>query len=221
MVDDPDPVREHVGLLEVLRRQEDGHALVLRESADLLPERRSALDVEARRRLVEEEDPRRVHEREREVEPALHPAGVAAHLAVGCLGQADPDQQLIRAPNAVGLRQGLERGLQAQVLAAGQERVEGSLLECRADPRPHLRPFVDNVETGHAGGARGRREQRREHVHSRRLAGAVGAEEAVDLARGDREVDGVDRARALFELADELLGLDRGLVHGLVDYRDS
>ena len=118
------------------------------------------------------------------------------------------------------LRQRLERGLEPQVLPAGEERVEGRLLQRRADPRPHLRPLVDDVETGHARGARGRRKQRRQHVHGRRLAGAVGAEEAVNLARGNGEVDRVDRARALLELADELLGLDRGLVHGLLDYRD-
>ena len=40
-------------------------------------------EVEAGRRLVEEEDRRPVREREREVEPALHAAGVAADLAVG------------------------------------------------------------------------------------------------------------------------------------------
>ena len=41
-----------------------------------------------------------------------------------------------------------------------------------------------------------------------RLAGAVGAEEAVDLARGDREVDPVDRPRPLLELPHEALDLD-------------
>ena len=100
------------------------------------------------------------------------------------------------------------------MLAACEERVEGRLLQRRADPHAHLRPLVDDVESAHTGGARGRREKRRQHVHGRRLAGAVGAEEAVDLARGHCEVDRVDRARALLELADELLGLDRGLVHG-------
>ena len=97
VVDDPDAVGEDVGLLEVLRGQEDGHALVLREPAHLLPERGAALDVEAGRRLVEEEDARVVHEREREVEPALHPARVALHLAVGRLGQADALEQLVGA----------------------------------------------------------------------------------------------------------------------------
>ena len=55
VVDDPDPVGEDVRLLEVLRRQEDGDALVPREAPDLLPQRRAALRVEPRGRLVEEE----------------------------------------------------------------------------------------------------------------------------------------------------------------------
>ena len=45
--------------------------------------------------------------------------------------------------------------------------------------------------------AAGRGEQRREHPQRRRLAGAVRAEEAEDLAGRDREVDaadGLDRA---------------------------
>src|SRR5919198_356700 len=79
VVDDPDAVGEHVGLLEVLRRQEDGDALLAREPADLAPERGAALNVEPRRRLVEEEHRRAVDEREREVEPPLHPARVAVH----------------------------------------------------------------------------------------------------------------------------------------------
>ena len=41
VVDDPDPVGEDVGLLEVLRGQEDGHALLLGEAADLAPRARS------------------------------------------------------------------------------------------------------------------------------------------------------------------------------------
>ena len=78
VVDDPDPVREDVGLLEVLRRQEDGDAVVAREPPTSSQSACPALDVEAGRRLVEEEDPRRVDEREREVEAALHAARVAS-----------------------------------------------------------------------------------------------------------------------------------------------
>jgi hypothetical protein len=65
--------------------------------------------------------------------------------------------------------------------------------------------------------SRGGRQQRREHQDRGGLAGAVRAEEAVDLAGLDAQVDAVDGARPVLELADEALDLDpvRGRpVHG-------
>ena len=78
VVDHGDPVGELVGLLEVLRRQEDRHAEVVVEAPHLLPDRRPAGRVEAGRRLVEEEDARIVYQREGQVQPALHASGVRA-----------------------------------------------------------------------------------------------------------------------------------------------
>ena len=95
LVDDPDPVREDVRLLEVLRRQEDGDAFLPAQAGDLLPERRAALRVETGRRLVEEEDARHVDEREREVEAALHPARVARHLPVAGVREPDALEELV------------------------------------------------------------------------------------------------------------------------------
>ena len=97
VVDDPDAVGEDVGLLEVLGRQEDGDAVLARQSLDLLPECGAALDVQAGGRLVEEEDPRGVDERQRQVEPALHSAGVALHLAVRRLREPNAPEQLVGA----------------------------------------------------------------------------------------------------------------------------
>ena len=97
VVDDPDAVGEHVGLLEVLGGEEHGDAVVAREPCDLLPERAAALRVEPGRRLVQEQHARPVDERQREVEPALHAARVALHLAVGRVGQPDALEQLVGA----------------------------------------------------------------------------------------------------------------------------
>ena len=89
----PDPVGEDVRLLEVLRREEDRDAVLAREARDLFPERGAALWIEPGGRLVEKEDARPVHEGEREVEPALHPARVAPDLAVGGLREPDALEQ--------------------------------------------------------------------------------------------------------------------------------
>ena len=161
-------------------------------------------------------------EREREVEPALHPAGVAAHLAVGRVDEADALEQLGGARAALLARQRLQARLQPQVLAAGEQRIERGLLQRGADRLAHLRPLLHDVEAADARDAGGRRQQRRQHQHGRRLAGAVRAEEAVDLARRDGEVDAVDRARALLELPDEALRLDgEPVAHGELVYLNS
>ena len=149
-----------------------------------------------------------MHEREREVQAALHAAGVAADLAVGRVGEADALEQLGAADDALALGQAVERGLEAQVLAAREERVERGLLEGGADRLAHVGALADDVVAGHARGARGGRQQRGEHQHGGGLAGAVGAQEAVDLAGLDAEVDPVHGADAALELADEAVHLD-------------
>jgi hypothetical protein len=208
----PTPVGERVGLLQVLGGEEDGDPVLVGEPRHLFPEGGAALDVEAGGGLVEEEDPRPVGEGERQVEAALHPARVAAHLAVGGVGEADPLQQLVAAALALGLAEAVEGGLQAHVLAAGQQRVERRLLQRGADRRPHPRPLLDDVEAADPRGAGGGREEGGQHQHRRRLAGAVGAEEAVDLALGDLEVDPVDGPGAVLELAGQRFDLDPALL---------
>ncbi len=101
------------------------------------------------------------------------------------------------------------------MLAAGEDRVEGGLLQGGADRRAHLRSLPDDVEAADSGVAARRRQKRRQHQNRRRFARAVRPEEAVDLAGRDREVDPVNRAGALAKLADEPLHLDccRG-IHG-------
>jgi hypothetical protein len=75
-----------VRLFEVLRGQEDRDPVLAREPAHFGPQRAAALGIQARRRLVEKQNARPVHQRECEVQPPLHPAGVAANPPVGGLG---------------------------------------------------------------------------------------------------------------------------------------
>ena len=72
-------------------------------------------------------------QREREIEPSLHPARVARHLAVSRIGQPDAMEELLRTRPPLILADALERGLQAEVVAAGEQRVERGLLERDAD----------------------------------------------------------------------------------------
>ena len=99
------------------------------------------------------------------------------------------------------------------MLASGEQRIERRLLQRRADHLPDSGPFPHDVETADTCRACGRGQQRREHVHGRRLASAVRAEEAIDLTRVDRQVDPVNGTRALLELPYQVIGLDRVLAH--------
>ena len=212
VVDDPDAVGEDVCLLEVLRREEDGHAVLGGQALDLVPQRGAALRIQAGRRLVEEEDRRAVHERHRQVEAAFHSAGVAADLAIGGVGEPDALQQGGSALGALRLAQPVEPGLELHVLAAGEEVVERRLLQRGADVAAHVGALVGDVEAGDRRAAGRGRQQRREHVHGGRLARAVGPEEAVDLAGRDGQIDAVDRADVAFEDAHQTLDHDPAMV---------
>ncbi len=141
-----------------------------------------------------------------EVEAALHAARVAAYAAVGGVAEVDAVEQVVGAPAAFGGRDPLQRRLQADQLPAGHQRVERRFLKGYADRATNLPCFPGDVVAGDRSPAAGRQQQRRQHPHGRRLAGAVGAEEAVDFALRDLEVDalhGPDLAEGAFEAGDD------------------
>ena len=137
VVDDRDPVAERVGLVEVVRGEEDGHALVA-QPADLVPHVRAALRVEAGGRLVEEDDLRLVDDAERDVDPAALAAGVGLALAVGVLGELEGVQRLGGAPLRLGLADAVHPGLQHQLLAGGRLVPGAAALGHVADAAAHL-----------------------------------------------------------------------------------
>ena len=132
VVDDSDPIGQRVRLLQVLRGEEHGHPLVMGQPRHLLPQRRAALRVEAGGRLVEEEDPRRVDERQCEIEASLHSARVTADAAVGRLGQADSLEQLLSAPPAVGA--GSPCSVACSSRCSRPVRIASSAASCSAAP---------------------------------------------------------------------------------------
>lgn len=81
-IDDQHAVAERVGLLEVVGCDHDRRAGP-GERAHVLPEVRAALRVEARRRLVEEDDVRLVDDAERHVQSPSLTARVGLDAAIG------------------------------------------------------------------------------------------------------------------------------------------
>ena len=82
VVHDHDALGELVGLVEVVRGEEDRRAGRPAQVDDVLPEVGAAVRVEAGRRLVEEQQLGAVDEPERDVEPALLAARERLHLPV-------------------------------------------------------------------------------------------------------------------------------------------
>jgi hypothetical protein len=106
-----------------------------------------------------------------------------------------------------GFRQAVERALQPEVLAAGEERVECRLLQRGADRRTHLGAFLHDVVPCDDRGARGRRQQGCEHMDCCGLPCAVRAQEAIDLPGRHGEIDSL-HCVYVFELANEPPRLD-------------
>jgi hypothetical protein len=79
-----------------------------------------------------------------------------------------------------------------EVLADGQLGIRGRALDKVADAAPHGRRLGAHRFPEQLGVTCRWRDHPEEHPDRRRLAGAVGAEEPVDLAPGDAEVHAVD-----------------------------
>ncbi len=213
VVDDRDAAGELVGLLQVLRGQQDRGAALAVQVADLLPQRHPAHRVEARGRLVEEQHLGLVHERQGQVEPTAHAARVGADPAVGGRRQPHPLEELAAAALGDLGRDAEEHGLEVHELGAGHQRVDGRVLEGHADAPSDLAGVAHDVESGHGGSAARGLQQRGQHPHGGGLPRPVRTEEPEDLAPPDRQVDAVD-GDEVAEAALEALGDDDRLAQG-------
>ncbi len=186
LVEDRDPVGEVLGLVEVLRREQHRRALA-RERLDGPPHLEPRLRVEPRRRLVEEEHGRVADEAHRDVEAAAHAPGVGPRPLPARVGQREPREQVVGDPT--GVREASQLGDEHEVLPPGEDLVDGGELPGQADGLADLRRRGGDVVAVDRGRSAVGPQQRGQDPHHRRLAGAVGAEQGVDGAGRDAQVD--------------------------------
>jgi hypothetical protein len=104
-----------------------------------------------------------------------------------------------------------EAGSEHEVLASRHQLVEGRLLEGDAKELPDSPRLSHHVDPAHPRPAGGRSQQGREDADGRRLARAVAAEEAEDLAFIDGEADAPQRLHARrFVALGQVADLDGG-----------
>src|SRR5262245_21465622 len=188
-----------------VRRRDDGGQAVGSQAPQQIPELAARDRIHAGRRLVEEQDLGPVDQRAAERELLLHPARerVCAPIAKWLELRIDWRDAVAF---ALG-RRAEDRREETDVLLDAEVRIQRELPSHVADTRSQRPQFTDDVLAEDAGGSAIGHEQRREDAEERRLAGAVRADEAEQLARADAERHAVER-RVAAEALDETAGDD-------------
>ena len=216
-------MRSHssLGFLEIMGGEHDRHALRV-ELADIVPQLPAKLDVDARGRLVEHQDRRRMDHRLGDQQPPLHSARQRARIGVApCRSGASP-----RAARRCAGRRGAIPYSPAWISSVSRGVKKGSkMISCGTTPieRLALRGCWSMSKPQIVDLAAGLHHQPGEDVDQGRLARAVGAEQAEDLPARHVEADLVERQLGSAPCGG--IGLrrgfdaDRGLVHGASRHR--
>ena len=120
-------------LVEQMRRPQHADALLGDELPDMAEDIGARLDVEPDGRLVEQQQPRPMQQRARDLEPAHLPAREVAHLAAGAIGEPDPRQHLVAARARLAPADAVQRGVIEQVLHHREIEIERARLEHHAE----------------------------------------------------------------------------------------
>jgi len=213
-VNDADVRTQALDDFEHVRGEEDGdaardHALQHRfQSA-------GGDGVDAFEGLVEEEDARPVDDGGGERELLLHAVGEVGDQLLVLAGEVHEVEQLGCSLVCGHAIQAVHAADEAEVLAGGEAAEQGHALGDDPDLALQLGGVLGQVGAQYADLAAGGCEQAGEHLDGGGLAGAVGAEEAEELARVDGEVDVIDGGE-IPEAARERGGLDGGRHVGII-----
>ena len=175
------------------------------DRADVVPPDR----IEGRGRLVEDHEVRGAEERDPQPEALLHALREGSDEVLGAVGQADELEGRVDRCGPVRARQVGQVAVQRQHLPGAHPRLIAEQLGEVADPSPRRQVAERRAEDAAAAAARtGQAEQQ---LDDRRLARAVGAEQAEHLAALDGHRQAVEGAHASVLLG-EVDRLDRRAV---------
>ena len=197
LVQHGDPVGQLVGLLQVLRGEQDGDTVLADQVVDDLPHGAPAARVEPGGWLVQEDDPGLADQRHGQIQPPPHAPGISSQRFAGRLGQIEFLQQLGGALPRLALTQVVQLAHQHQILGTGEQSVHGGELPSDADRGTHRVRLPGQLLPGYPGLARVRLAQRGQDAHGRRLPGPIRAEQREDRALLDVQVDAVEHELVL------------------------
>jgi len=136
VTDQRDLVAELLGLLEVVRGEQDRRPVFV-QLADVAPELNSQLEVDARGRLVEDHEPRSVHQRTRQLQAPFLAARQPRGPHVGLRFEVEGADHLFRALLGLGLRHAEVAAVVDERFAHREEAVEVDVL--LGEPHPGAR----------------------------------------------------------------------------------
>jgi hypothetical protein len=192
-VEDRDAVAA-LGLFHQVRRHDDGRAFVAAEAGEGGPELAAGRRVETGGRLVEQEERRTVEQAAREVGAAGETAGERLHAVAVAVAQPEDVEQDVDPFVQCAAAEPDEHAVEAEVLAHRQLGIERGLLENDAEAAADGGGIDRGPVPEHLGRAGGRRHQRRHDPEQRRLAAAVGTEQAEEFAGLHFERESVEGA---------------------------
>ena len=131
--------------------------------------------------------------RRRQLKTLAHAQGQGVRQHLGDITELEARQGLIDPLTQPLAADAAESSVQFEIAAHGQLFVKRKRLRDIADPRPRRDVARIDRLAQELGTAFGRGKQPGQHLHRRRLAAAIGAEEAEDLAALDAKADMVDR----------------------------
>ena len=193
-VDDADAVADFLDLFEEVGGEDDGDALGA-EGEDEVADFAGAAGVDAGGGFVEDEEAGAVDDGLGEADALEHAFGVAGEGAIGGVFEVDEVEEFGAAVAEGGAADAAEFAVEGEGFAAGEVAVEVGVFGEEADVFAAVDAGGVAAEDG--AGALGGAEEAEEDLHGGAFAGAVGADEAVDLAWGDFEGDVVHGGHGL------------------------
>ena len=209
---DRDPVGQPLGLVEVMRREQDRHLAPVPETSDHIQQFQPDPGIQPDGRFVEEEHGGLGDERASDLQPPALSAAVRSDGPVDQLGQREGLHDLLEPPGDLPDRDAPQTGVDLQVPSTRQRAVHHRILEQDAADPPRGERLGGDVEPGEPRVPPGRRDRPGEHADRGRLARTVGPQEAEHLTGPDIEVHTGDCFDAAREDLAQASDLDRGSV---------
>ncbi len=151
-IDDGDVAAQRLRLFQVVRGQDDGRAAVI-DLAQELPHRAADLDIHAGGGLIQDQQPRFMHQRPRDHQAALHATGEAARHGIALVPQLQLLEVLLGAHARDLALDAVEPGLVDDDGQRRLEHVEVQFLRHHADAGLGGLQFPVDVVTEHLHGA--------------------------------------------------------------------